>query len=222
MNPVRVLIVDDHRVFAEAMATRLDAEPDVSVVGTAANATEALSALRSLRPDLVVMDVDLSSEDGIGLAARLRELQPDLAVVIATCSSDPARVRDAVAVGILGWVTKEAAADELLTAIRGAMRGESWIPPSILTGVLRELTDARREADEDENRLSRLTPRERHVLDCMADGLDRNAIAERLYLSTNTVRTHVQNILNKLSVHSSLEAVALTLRSRGTVSTIHR
>jgi DNA-binding NarL/FixJ family response regulator len=214
MNPVRVLIIDDHRVFAEAVATRLAAEPDIVVVGTASNGRESIAAVEELRPDLVLIDVELAGEDGIEVAERLRALRPELVIVVVTCLSDPARVRDAVIVGALGWVTKDAPTNELLSALRGAMRGESWIPPSLLTGVLRELLLTRRELGEDEERLSRLTPRERHVLECMADGLDRVAIAERLYLSANTVRTHVQNILAKLQVHSSLEAVALALRAR--------
>jgi DNA-binding NarL/FixJ family response regulator len=214
MNPVRVLIVDDHRVFAEAIATRLEVEPDIVVVGTAATGREALAAIEEFRPDLVLMDVELAGEDGIEVAARLRERRPDLVLAVVSCLSDPVRVRDAVGVGAFAWVTKDAPIEELLAAIRGAMRGESWIPPAILTGVLKELLTARRGLDEDEERLARLTPRERHVLECMADGLDRLAIAERLYLSANTVRTHVQNILAKLQVHSSLEAVALALRSR--------
>jgi DNA-binding NarL/FixJ family response regulator len=222
MNPVRVLIIDDHRVFAEAVATRLGAEPDILVVGTASNGRESIAAVEELRPDLVLIDVELAGEDGIEVAERLREMRPDLVLVVVTCLSDPVRVRDAVSLGALGWVTKDAPTDELLSAVRGAMRGESWIPPSILTGVLRELLLTRRELGEDEERLSRLTPRERHVLECLADGLDRVAIAERLYLSANTVRTHVQNILAKLQVHSSLEAVALALRARsvGTVTPI--
>jgi len=214
MDPMRVLIVDDHRVFAEAIATRLDAEADITVVGTVSDGREAVAAAASLRPDLVLMDVELQSEDGIEVAARILQLYPELEIVVVSCLSDPARVRDAVIAGALGWVTKEAPPEELLAAMRGAARGESWIPPAILTGVFKELLAARREASEDEELLSRLTPRERHVLECMADGLDRGAIAERLFLSTNTVRTHVQNILTKLKVHSSLEAVALALRVR--------
>jgi len=218
MNPTRVLVVDDHRVFADAIAARLNAEPDLDVVGTAASAREAIVAVNELRPDLALIDVELGGADGIYLTHVLREEHPSLVVVIVSLLNDPLYVRDAVSSGAMGWVTKDAPTDQLLSAIRGAMRGESWIPPSILTGVLKELLQARREADEQEGRLARLTPRERHVLESMADGLDRTAIAERLFLSTNTVRTHVQNILTKLEVHSSLEAVALALRVRPRLS----
>ena len=215
VDPIRVLIVDDHRVFAEAIATRIEAEPDLTVVGTASDAREAVAATASLRPDLILMDVELEGgDDGIDLTAELVNASDDLKVVVVSCLSDAGRVRDAVVAGAMGWVTKDAPTEDLLAAMRGASRGESWIPPAILTGVFRELLTARREASADELLLSRLTARERNVLECMADGLDRSSIAEKLFLSTNTVRTHIQNVLQKLGVHSSLEAVALALRVR--------
>lgn len=213
---LRVLIVDDHRVFAEAIASRLQAEADLSVVGQANTAAQALDAVETLDPDVVLMDVELGGDDGIDLASRLRAAYPALAIIVVSFLTDPVRVGEAVRAGAAGWVTKDAPTEELLGAIRGVAAGESWIPPRLLTGVLRDLLTTRRIVDEDEERLGRLTPRERSVLDMMADGLDRSAIAERMFLSTNTVRTHVQNIFAKLHVRSSLEAVALALRVRST------
>lgn len=216
VKAIRVLIVDDHRVFAEAIASRLQVEADLSVVGQANTAAQALDAVDRLDPDVVLMDVELAGDDGIDLASRLRASYPSLAIIVVSFLTDPVRVGEAVRAGAAGWVTKDAPTEELLGAIRGVAAGESWIPPRLLTGVLRELLMTRRVVDEDEERLSRLTPRERSVLDMMADGLDRSAIAERMFLSTNTVRTHVQNIFAKLHVRSSLEAVALALRVRST------
>jgi DNA-binding NarL/FixJ family response regulator len=214
LNTIKILIVDDHRVFAEAIAARLAAEPDLRVVGQANTAVQALDAVETLAPDVVLMDVELGGDDGIELAGRLRATYPSLAVIVVSFLTDTGRVGQAVRAGAAGWVTKDAPTEELLAAIRGVSAGESWIPPRLLTGVLRDLLTTRRMVDEDEERLGRLTPRERTVLDMMADGLDRSAIAERMYLSTNTVRTHVQNIFAKLNVRSSLEAVALALRVR--------
>ncbi|MGH2784691.1 MAG: response regulator [Actinomycetota bacterium] len=214
MKAIRVLIVDDHRVFAEAIAARLQTEPDLRVVGQANTAAQALDAVETLDPDVVLMDVELGADDGIELAGRLRATYPTLAVIVVSFLTDTTRVGQAVRAGAAGWVTKDAPTEELLGAIRGVAVGESWIPPRLLTGVLRDLLTTRRMVDEDEERLVRLTPRERTVLDMMADGLDRSAIAERMFLSTNTVRTHVQNIFAKLNVRSSLEAVALALRVR--------
>ena len=214
MKAIKILIVDDHRVFAEAIAARLGAEADLRVVGQANTAAQALDAVETLDPDVVLMDVELGGDDGIELAGRLRAIYPSLAVVVVSFLTDTVRVGQAVRAGAAGWVTKDAPTDELLAAIRGVAVGESWIPPRLLTGVLRDLLTTRRMVDEDEERLGRLTPRERTVLDMMADGLDRSAIAQRMFLSTNTVRTHVQNIFAKLNVRSSLEAVALALRVR--------
>jgi DNA-binding NarL/FixJ family response regulator len=212
--PLRIVIVDAHRVFAEAVAHRLGGEPDLSVVAAVATPSEALAAVETHRPDLALVDADLGRADGVELAAALRTAAPNLAVLMVSADADPVRVSEAVRAGVSGWLTKDAGTEELLAAVRGAPRGETHIAPRILTGVIRELLASRRALDADAERLARLTPRERAVLECMADGLDRQAIARRLYLSTNTVRTHVQNILTKLGVHSSLEAVALMLRVR--------
>lgn len=210
---VRILVVDDHQVFSEALAALLNCEPDFLVVGTAATASTARSAAASLNPDVAVLDVELGESDGIELAGRLREDHPDLRVVCVTCLEDASRVVDAVKAGASAWVIKDASFEELASAIRGAIRGESWIPPRLLTGVLGHMQGTQKEANEYERRLSRLTDREHEVLRCMVSGLDRASIARRLFLSKNTIRTHTQNILAKLEVHSSLEAVALALRA---------
>jgi DNA-binding NarL/FixJ family response regulator len=210
---VRVLVVDDHQVFAEALSALLNAEPDFEVVGTASTTGAATAAAASHVPDIAVVDVELGGADGVELAGRLREDHPGLKVVCVTCLEDASRVVDAVRAGASAWVIKDASFDELAGAIRGAMRGESWIPPKLLTGVLSQMQGNQKEADEFEKRLSRLTDREHEVLRCMVAGLDRASIARQLFLSKNTIRTHTQNILAKLEVHSSLEAVALALRA---------
>ncbi|MGH2687232.1 MAG: response regulator [Actinomycetota bacterium] len=210
---VRVLVVDDHQVFAEALSALLNAEPDFEVVGTASTTGAATAAAASHVPDIAVVDVELGGADGVELAGRLREDHPGLKVVCVTCLEDASRVVDAVRAGASAWVIKDASFEELAGAIRGAMRGESWIPPKLLTGVLSQMQGNQKEADEFEKRLSRLTDREHEVLRCMVAGLDRASIARQLFLSKNTIRTHTQNILAKLEVHSSLEAVALALRA---------
>src|SRR5919197_1179839 len=160
--------------------------------------TEALSALLNAEPDFEVVATAATTAAATAAAAS----HPlDVAVV------------DAVRAGASAWVIKDASFDELAGAIRGALRGESWIPPRLLTGVLSQMQGTQKEADEFEQRLARLTDREHEVLRCMVAGLGRASIARQLFLSKNTIRTHMQNILAKLEVHSSLEAVALALRA---------
>ena len=214
VTPLRVMVVDDHRVFADALSVCLDAEPDLQVVASPATVEEAEAVADAHELDVAVVDVDLGRSDGIELTQRLRALRPGLRVVILTCHDDGATAAAAVRVGASAFVTKEAAGEELVEAIRAVHRGESLIPPRLLTEVLRDL-----QAGEDhpttweEQAVARLSAREREVLTLMIAGHDRAAIARRLFLSPNTIRTHTQNVLAKLGVHSSLEAVGIGLRA---------
>ena len=202
----RLLLVDDHRAFAGALAHRLGAEPDLEVVGVAATAAEAEVLAGSLAPDLALVDVELGVDDGLALAARLTGLEPGPAVVVVTAHTDEGTATRASEAGATGFVAKDAPVDQLLAAIRGALTGDSR--PSRLTGDSRPS----RPPDFQPDPLARLTAREREVLGLLVAGLDRSAIGARLFLSPNTVRTHIQNVLRKLDVHSSIEAVGLALR----------
>lgn len=126
---------------------------------------------------------------------------------------DPRRAALALQAGACGWVAKDSSLQRLLAVIRGVLRDETHLPPALLTGVLRELMADRKHRTESEQLVESLTPREREVLRCMVAGLGRKAVAERLFLSPHTVRTHMQNVLGKLGVHSTLAAVALARRA---------
>lgn len=150
---------------------------------------------------------------GTSLTARVRSAHPQTRTVVLAARDDPARAAAAVQAGAYGWVAKDSSLSRLLAVIRGVLRGETHLPPALLTGVLRELTAAREHRTESEQLVESLTPREHEVLRCMVAGLGRKAVAERLYLSPHTVRTHMQNVLGKLGVHSTLAAVALARRA---------
>lgn len=150
---------------------------------------------------------------GISLTARVRAAHPQTRTVMLAARDDPARAAAALQAGAFGWVAKDSSLSRLLAVIRGVLRGETHLPPALLTGVLRELTAAREHRTESEQLVESLTPREHEVLRCMVAGLGRKAVAERLYLSPHTVRTHMQNVLGKLGVHSTLAAVALARRA---------
>ncbi|MFJ4472731.1 LuxR C-terminal-related transcriptional regulator [Streptomyces sp. NPDC089424] len=235
MVRIRVLVVDDHRIFAESLAAALAAEPDVEVsaAGSGPAAVRSLerAAAEGRRFDVLLVDADLGGTapgirsalpvqdggegvvDGISLVAGVRVAQPAVRVVVLAEKDDPRRAALALQAGASGWVAKDCSLSRLLTVIRGVLRDETHLPPALLTGVLRELTAARRHRTESERLVESLTPREREVLRCMVAGLGRKAVAERLYLSPHTVRTHMQNVLGKLGVHSTLAAVALARRA---------
>jgi DNA-binding NarL/FixJ family response regulator len=210
---VRILVVDDQLAFAEAISVLVDAEEDLTVVASVTTPGAAEEAVRRLEPDVALIDVEVGDDSGLELAVRLRDRQPHLQVLMVSCHQDPATVCAAIRAGASGYVTKECAAEDLVSAIRGLERHESWIPPRLLKSVLEELQQPASQPTLEEARIARLSRREREVLSLMVCGLDRMSIARRLFLSANTVRTHTQNVLSKLEVHSSLEAVSLAMRA---------
>jgi DNA-binding NarL/FixJ family response regulator len=240
---IRVLVVDDHRIFAESLAAALAAEPDVDVsaAGSGAAAQRCLdrAAAENRRYDVLLVDADLGSGphrpvtlaavpspsqprpleprdpvlDGLALVERIRAAYPGTRTVVLAERDDPIRAARALQSGASGWVAKDCSLSRLLAVVRGVLRDETHLPAALLTGVLRELTAARRHRTESEQLVESLTPREQEVLRCMVAGLGRKAVAERLFLSPHTVRTHMQNVLGKLGVHSTLAAVALARRA---------
>ncbi|GFM97620.1 transcriptional regulator [Streptomyces fulvorobeus] len=236
MARIRVLVVDDHRIFAESLAAALAAEPDVDVAaaGSGPAALRCLErAIAESRPyDVLLVDAELGARgtggtraapvpadgtdgpvDGISLVAGVRTGQPSVRTVVLAERDDPCRAATALQAGASGWVAKDCSLQRLLAVIRGVLRDETHLPPALLTGVLRELTATRKHRTESERLIESLTPRECEVLRCMVAGLGRKAVAERLFLSPHTVRTHMQNVLGKLGVHSTLAAVALARRA---------
>ncbi|MFF9578090.1 LuxR C-terminal-related transcriptional regulator [Streptomyces rubiginosohelvolus] len=237
MARIRVLVVDDHRIFAESLAAALAAEPDVDV-SAAGSGPAALRALERAAAegrgyDVLLVDAELggltngeppavpaprqeeeaAAVDGIALVAGVRAARPAVRSVVLAEKDDPRAAARALQAGASGWVAKDCSLQRLLSVIRGVLRDETHLPPALLTGVLRELTAARKHRTESERLVESLTPREREVLRCMVAGLGRKAVAERLFLSPHTVRTHMQNVLGKLGVHSTLAAVALARRA---------
>ena len=210
--PLRVLIVDDHLAFGEVVSLRLQAEDDLEVVGFAPTAPEGEVAARRWNPDVVVVDLELGSDDGIELVSRLRAGKPDLRMIVLDSEERPTSACAAIRAGASGYITKAAPVDELIRAVRGVGRGETWISPRLLTGVLKELQGSPPRSDE-QAVVDTLSRREREILSLMVTGLDRREIARRLFLSANTVRTHTQNLMGKLDVHTSIEAVSLALRA---------
>ncbi|GAA2029634.1 response regulator transcription factor [Polymorphospora rubra] len=207
---ISVLLADDHALFAEALQTRLSREPDLRPVRVAYNAEQVRARISRDHPAVLVLDMAFSNDSAVALAGFAREASPTTRVVMLTGVDAPNSVVSALQGGVRAWLPKTVKPEQLVRAIRGVTRGEAWVPPDVLGQVLNTLVGLEpQQADP----LAVLTPREREVLQAMVDGFSRVQIAARLHLSTNTVRTHTQNMLSKLGVHSTLESVALALRS---------
>lgn len=219
---IAVAVVDRSRIFRDSLAVRLEAEPDVRVLYSGGSAAD-LSSAATQSLDVLVCDAALyrvGEPDGVLPEAGSRGELPvhrggaRPAVVLLADYGDRPRLGPAVRSGIRGWVPRDGSAENLIEAIRQASAGGTWIQPTVLTELLTELTQEAPVLDAAQRLLAALTPREREVLSCLADGLNRIEVAARLHVSTNTVRTHVQSILSKLGVNSSVAAVALARRAR--------
>jgi DNA-binding NarL/FixJ family response regulator len=203
---IRVLLVDDDARFVENLAGLLAAHPAIRVVGTAASVNEAEQAAVAYEPEVILMDLELPGADGIAATARIRALRPAGKIVMLTGRMDHRAFARAIGAGAAGFVTKTASVDQLVGAIRAAHEGDDLPPVTDLPVLLHGLSSTRRGLGGD------LRPRELEVLGLVATGLPNKAIAERLFISLNTVRNHVQRILSKLDAHSRLEAVATAVR----------
>jgi DNA-binding NarL/FixJ family response regulator len=201
-----VLIVDDHAVFADGLAALLSSERDVAVAGLARGVSEAGALAATTQPDVVLMDYELLDGTGVEATAAVVAGCPRASVVMLTSFSDDAVLLAAIEAGCSGFVTKHRAGHEVVAAVRSAAAGEVLISPALLARLLPRL---RREPLR---AASKLTARELEVLELLAEGLSNHAIADRLSVSHNTVRNHVQNLLTKLHAHSRLEAVATAVR----------
>lgn len=208
MRPIGVLLVADHRVFLDTVAMRLCVQPDFHVVAAVSEPSWALQQDVACDSDVALLDLQMSHMNGVEVGRALRVLNPRLALVALTETESVEQATTAFAAGFTGWIAKDATFGELIGTIQAVHAGETRIPTHLLVDALRHLLTRRELVDEADRRLTELSARERQVLNLMAEGNNRQAIAGRLFISPNTVRTHQQHILTKLGVHTSLAAVA--------------
>jgi DNA-binding NarL/FixJ family response regulator len=211
MPRVDVLIVDDHQIFAEVLAMRLQAEPNVGSVSVAGSLGVARARARAHRAGLVLLDYHLGDECGLDLLGDLAELNPRPKILVLSGSKDPDEIVAALRGGADGWLVKAEGFDSLVDVSADVCADLMRLPRTSLREVVTRLLRGGRPAQGGETFLDRLTPRELEVLQCLVDGMPRDEIADRLFLSPHTVRTHVQNLLKRAGVHS---AVALVARAR--------
>lgn len=208
---IRILLVDDHASFRQPLAFMLNREPDFTVVAQAGSLDEARGLLNE-EVDVAVVDLVLPDGNGATLVRDLRAANSHSQVLVLTASVDRRDLARAVEAGASGVMNKSAAIEEIISAIRGLSAGEQLMSPRELVDLLRLAVQQREEDRDAELALGRLTPREREVLQALAEGLNDREIGQQLHVSTETVRTHMVNILGKLGVESRLQALVYALR----------
>lgn len=208
---IRVMLVDDEELVRTGLRMILDAEPDLTVVGDAADGIDALARLRELSPDVVLMDIRMPRMDGLE-ATRRMVAQSDARVVVLTTFDLDEHVYAALAAGASGFLLKDAPATQLVHAIRVAAGGDALLAPSVTRRLIARFTEDHRPAARP-HLPDDLTPRETEVLTLLAEGLSNAEIAERLFVGDATVKTHVARVLTKLGVRDRVQAVVLAYRS---------
>jgi len=210
---LRVLIAIEHALVRDALRTALEREDDLSVVGEATDGAAALAAVAEHSPDVAVISGDLPHLAGTRTSCLIKERAPDCAIIVLTDVHDQRLLTDGLYCGARGYLTKDCSIAELVHAIRAVAGGETLIPPMMLGPLLTDLIDRRREHETALLRVSELSTREREVLALIANGARTSEIAAELVISPETARTHVQNMLGKLGLHSRLEAATFAIEN---------
>jgi two-component system NarL family response regulator len=214
-EPVRVLIVDDHALFRRGLQMVLENEEDIDVVGEASDGHEAVERAELTTPDVVLMDVRMPKRSGIEATRAIKDLLPSTKILMLTISDEEADLYEAIKAGASGYLLKEISIEEVAGAVRSVYAGQSLISPSMASKLLAEFTAMVKRRDE-RNQLPgpNLTERELQVLKLVAKGQNNREIGAELFISENTVKNHVRNILDKLHLHSRMEAVVYAVREK--------
>lgn len=215
IDAIRVLICDDHALFRRGLVMVLESEEGMEIVGEAEDGEQAIRQAEALAPDVVLMDVRMPRVRGIEATRAIAEAVPSTRILMLTVSDEEDDLYEAIKAGAAGYLLKEISIEEVAAAIRSVVSGQSLISPSMASKLLTEFTNLAKKADERHSVPSpRLTERELEVLKLVAKGMSNREIASELYISENTVKNHVRNILEKLHLHSRMEAVVYAVREK--------
>jgi DNA-binding NarL/FixJ family response regulator len=216
-EPIRTLIVDDHALFRRGLEIVLVTEPDITVVGQASDGAEAVQRAGEALPDVVLMDIRMPRSSGIEACRAIKDVAPSARIIILTMSDEEEDLFDAIKAGASGYLLKDIPLDQVAEAVRSVHGGQSFISPSMAGKLLTEFASlATRETEEPPRDVPapKLTDREMQVLRLVARGMNNRDIATELFISDNTVKNHVRNILEKLQIHSRMEAVMVAVRQK--------
>jgi DNA-binding NarL/FixJ family response regulator len=211
---IRILLADDQSLFREALRMLISSQPDLEVIGEAANGAEAVMLADSFRPNVVLMDLQMPVMNGVAATRQLHSTQPDCHVIALTTFDGDEYIFDCLRAGAVGYLLKDAPSENLFAAIRAAARGESFLQPSVTTRVLAEFTRLSDQPVASVTLVEPLSDREHEILRLIAKGSTNREIAEALFITEGTVKNHVTNILSKLDVRDRTQA-ALKARELG-------
>ncbi|MFF7645857.1 response regulator [Streptomyces canus] len=211
-NPIRVFLLDDHEVVRRGVHDLLNDEPDITVVGEAATAEQALVRVPALRPHVAVLDVRLPDGDGVTVCRELRSRTPELACLMLTSFDDEEALLDSIMAGAAGYVLKQIKGSDLVSAVRTVAAGQSLLDPSATARLMARLRQGQ-EPEPAPDTLQGLTQREREILALIGEGLTNRQIGQRLYLAEKTVKNHISRLLAKLGVERRIQAAVIATQA---------
>ena len=211
-DAIRVIVVDDQDLFRSGLANLLASEDGIEVVGEAGDGAEACRLATETIPDVVLMDVRMPRRSGIEATGQIKEEVPSARILMLTVSEDEADLYDAIKAGASGYLIKDAALDEVIEAIRSVYAGQSSISPTMASKLMTEFAAISKRSEAKPQAGPKITDREMEVLQLVAKGLSNREIAKTLFISENTVKNHIRNILEKLQLHSRMQAVYYAVR----------
>jgi DNA-binding NarL/FixJ family response regulator len=215
MNRIRVLLADDHALFREGLAGIIASQPDMQVVGEAGDGLEAVVKAKELKPDLILMDIQMPGLDGLEATRQISQNLPDASIIILTVREEPEKLFTAIKNGARGYLLKSMRSKEMIRLLRGVVEGEAPIAPVVAVHMLEEFRRlSKYSLQEDDEECSQLTYREQSVLGLAAAGKSDKEIASELMLSVHTVKTHMRSILAKLHVSNRRQAAQIA-RKKG-------
>ncbi|MFI6654856.1 response regulator [Streptomyces sp. NPDC050523] len=211
-GPIRVFLLDDHEVVRRGVRDLLDDEPDITVVGEASTAAQAMVRVPALRPQVAVLDVRLPDGDGVTVCRELRSQMPELACLMLTSFDDEEALLDSIMAGASGYVLKQIQGSDLVSAVRTVASGQSLLDPSATTRLMARLRGGK-EQEEEPDVLPGLTDREREILALIGEGLTNRQIGRRLFLAEKTVKNHISRLLAKLGVERRIQAAVIATQA---------